>query len=173
MAKTSLTLNIDDRALRAKLQAVKVRASDWRRAALLIHREMMVRTDSMFGRLRKGGRHRGVRWKGWAPQYTRKTDGVTVPAWGGVKKLRGKGKVLGRLRPSGTRVSASSALMQDTGTLRSRALLSRRITKSKIVMGNNLRYGEKQQSLREHIFFELPKDLSMMQRIIVRHILNG
>jgi len=34
-----------------------------------------------------GGTYRGETWEGMKDQYTRKTDGVTVPAWGGVPYL--------------------------------------------------------------------------------------
>lgn len=34
-----------------------------------------------------GGTFRGKAWPAFADQYTRKTDGVTVPAWGGVRRI--------------------------------------------------------------------------------------
>jgi hypothetical protein len=41
------------------------------------------------GRLhQKNATFRGVRWGWFADQYTRKTDGVTVPAYGGVRRLK-------------------------------------------------------------------------------------
>ena len=61
----------------------------------------------------------GNTWPAHAPQYTRKTDNVTVPAWGGVPKLHGRGKVKGRLRGGSrnVRLRASSKQMKDTGRL--------------------------------------------------------
>jgi hypothetical protein len=63
-------------------------------------------------RVSQSGRWFGNVWPRHADQYTRKTDGVTVPAWGGVPKLHGRGKVKGRLtseavgRGSGSRIKA-------------------------------------------------------------------
>jgi hypothetical protein len=46
-------------------------------------------THDTFDALGKGGgTYRGVTWAPFADQYTRKTDGVVVPAWGGVPRLR-------------------------------------------------------------------------------------
>lgn len=43
-----------------------------------------------------GGTVRGEQWDGFSDQYTRKTDGVTVPAWGGVPKVKLKYTSIGR-----------------------------------------------------------------------------
>ncbi len=45
-------------------------------------------THRTFEMLAHGGTFRGVTWAGFADQYTRKTDGVPVPAWGGVRRIR-------------------------------------------------------------------------------------
>jgi hypothetical protein len=58
-------------------------------------------------------------WGSVRPMYTRITDGMAVPPWGGVSKLHGGGAVLGRLRRSGQRVSPSSVFGADTSELRS------------------------------------------------------
>ena len=123
----------------------------------------------IFARLRNGGTHRGVTWRYFADQYTRKADGVTVPAWGGVQRLRGRGTVQGRKRPSGARVKQGDAIMQDTNTLRSRALASVRITRFRLVMGNNLTYGAAQQAMRPYAFFHLPDDLDMIRRVFTEY----
>jgi len=172
--KDNIDIRIDDESARRMLREKKHKAENWQPAARLIHRQMQVNADSMFVRNRRGGRHRGVTWKPFADQYTRITDGATVPAEGGVRRLRGSGQVLGRLRPSGTRVTSSSGLLQDTGTLRSRALISRRITKTKLVMSSgNVRYARRQHDMRPWAFFHLPNDMRMMQRILLRHLLSG
>jgi len=86
-----------------------------------------------------------AQWGAIPPQYTRVTDGVTVPAWGGVPRIRpgwhhvasviatGKkifgrytevfGTVSGKLRGSGKRVQRGSIVGADTGDLR-RSFLS-------------------------------------------------
>lgn len=50
----------------------------------------------------EGGYVRGQWWEGFADQYTRKTDGVTVPAWGGVPKVKLGYRVIGRRLSLGT-----------------------------------------------------------------------
>ncbi len=54
----------------------------------------------------KAGTYRGNRWAGLAFQYKRKTDGVVVPVWGGVKRLR-KGRV--------TRATGTGERRKDAG----------------------------------------------------------
>lgn len=131
---------------------------------------MRVQTESMFRKLRKGGRHRGVLWKYFAPQYVRK-DGTVVPAWGGIPKVRGKGKVKGRLRPSGARVTSRAALMRDTGTMSSRAALVLRNQRTRLVLGpQGVNYAEYQQGLRRFLFFHEPRDTRQLGRILSRHL---
>ena len=45
-----------------------------------------------------GGTYRGVTWPGFADQYTRKTDGVTVPAEGGVPRIAAGYSIRQRVR---------------------------------------------------------------------------
>jgi len=81
-----------------------------------------------------------VTWGSVGPQYVRKTDGVAVPPWGGVPRIRGEvlhvasviatgkkiygraekayGNVKGKLRPSGKRVTSSSVFGADTNAMR-------------------------------------------------------
>lgn len=81
-----------------------------------------------------------AQWGAVPPQYTRITDGVAVPPWGGVKRIRGEilhfasviatgkklyrraekvyGNVKGRLRASGKRITRSSVVGADTGQMR-------------------------------------------------------
>ena len=67
----------------------------------------------------EAGRWLGNLWPRHKDQYTRKTDGAVVPAWGGTKKLSGRGNVKGRLvgGTKGVRLKASSPQMRDTGAL--------------------------------------------------------
>ncbi len=53
----------------------------------------------------KAGTYRGNRWPGLKIMYKRKTDGVAVPVWGGVKRLR-RGTVT-RATGTGIRVKAA------------------------------------------------------------------
>lgn len=127
----------------------------------------------MFSRIRRGGHYRGVSWEWFAPQYTR-ADGTVVPAEGGIAKVSGDGVVLGRLRPSGTRITASSSLMQDTGRMRS-ALLSKQdfVGNRMYIMETPLAYAAMMNELRPFQYFQEPKDVNMLQRIINNHITRG
>ncbi len=132
---------------------------------------MRARTDATFEALRQGGTFRGVTWKYFAPQYTRKTDGVTVPAWGGVPRLRGKGVVQGRMRPSGARVRQGDAIMQDTMTMRSRAALVMHVTPRSLILGpQGVRYAAAQQARRPFLFFDVPTDTSVLERFALDHL---
>jgi len=172
MENQDLKISFDDSDWRRLRGRLKDRAENWRPAAKRIHREMMIRVDSMFGRLKQGGKHRGVTWKYFAPQYTRKTDGITVPAWGGVPRLYGKGRVLGRLRPSGQRIKQGDSVGQDTGNLRRGALLAARIEDHRLIMGSNVQYAEHFGNDRPFQYFHLPTDLAMMRQIILGYFLN-
>lgn len=105
----------------------------------------------------QGRRDEHESWKPFADQYTRKTDGVTVPAWGGVAKIRGKGTVKGRKRPSGKRITKSSMLLQDTGTGR-QSFIVQLLEPKRIIYGSVLPYMGKHNSgngvpKREILFF--------------------
>lgn len=130
---------------------------------------MIRQTGLTFRTLKRGGTFRGVTWKGFADQYTRKTDGVTVPAQGRVRKVHGVGLVKGRLRPSGKRVSASSNLMRDTGRLSAAAgqTLSFRNRGKTMRMGTNVSYAEEQQNLRPFLFFQVPQDEVVLREMFV------
>ena len=84
-----------------RFDELQKRGDGMQRVFKVFHRYMGVMTDNTFKNNAKGGTWRGVTWKYFAPQYTRK-DGTVIPAWGGVAKVRGKGNVLGRKRASGT-----------------------------------------------------------------------
>lgn len=172
MARTAASLRIDASEVTRRLDDLQEKGRNarpiWRRFA----QYMRVRTDQTFKRLRTGGSFRGVTWDYFAPQYTRKTDGVQVPAWGGVPKLYGGGNVLGRLRPSGARLAYGDALMQDTGTLRTRAALVLSLRHDHLIMGTNLKYAPRQQRLRRFLFFETPRDVNQLLNIAKDHLLE-
>ena len=92
----------------------------------------------------EGKREGHEAWKPFSDQYTRKTDGVTVPAWGGVPKLYGKGQVKGRKRPSGKRITPSSKLLQDTGTLKGSFMIVL-LENKKVIYGSRLAYSGQHQ----------------------------
>jgi len=149
-----------------------------------IHREMVVRVTSLFDRLRKGGRFRGITWKYFAPQGRRK-DGTVVPAWGGVPRVakgrhhigsniasraaiyrahtRITGTVKGRKRPSGRRIKKGDAIMQDTGNLKRHAMTSRRLTRRRLYMGPNVDYAEELSEHHPFALFHVPSDADMIE----------
>jgi len=158
-----IRLKTDTRIGVIEIQGVADRLSDLTPAFNDFHAYMIRRTVLMFRRLRQGGTFRSATWAPWADQYTRATDGVTVPAWGGVdriragrsarnarggltrgafsdlksRQLRGQrstgGKVRGRLRASKKRVSKGSSLMADKGRLRQALLTDMRIRRGRVL----------------------------------------
>lgn len=122
------------------------------------HAYMVAETDMMFekaggpGSAVRGGEYRGVKWSPFSPQYIR-ADGTVIPAWGGVPKVRGKGRVKARKRPSGKPVTPASLLMQDTGRLRQRAATEVvEITPATLTFGTRLVYAPYQDALRPFLF---------------------
>lgn len=187
------TIKVDDAALMKRLK--KMADMDFLPANREFAQYMRVQVDSMFRRAgsgEKGGKHRGVAWAGFAPQYTRK-DGTVIPAWGGVKRVakgrvhignrlnerrtaffrvhnRITGKVQGRLRPSGTRITKGSRLMQDTNTLRARAALVIDINQFRGRLGpQGVKYAAKQNAIRPFLFF-IQKDANKYSNILRRFL---
>ena len=154
----NMQLSLEDKELQKLL---KVLGDDFDRDVRPPFREfaqyMRVTTDNTFQKLRHGGTYRGVSWDYFAPQYTRKTDGVTVPAWGGVPKIRGSGTVKGRLRASANvRVKAGDSIVQDSGTLRARAATVLQMSPTVLRLGPKgtpLKYARYQQKARPFLFF--------------------
>lgn len=158
-----IRLKADTRIGVIEIQGVTDRLSDLTPAFTNFHAYMIRRTVLMFRRLRKGGTFRSATWAPWADQYTRATDGVTVPAWGGVDRIRAGrsartargglakgafsdlqtrrlggqrktgGKVRGRLRASKKRVRKGSALLADKGRLRQALLTDMRIRRGTVL----------------------------------------
>lgn len=170
MTQRVAELRLDDRRVRQLLKRVDAAAADVRPVWDLFHQYMRTRVAELFRRMApQGGSWRGVTWAGHQPQYTRKTDGVEVPAWGGVAKLRGRGQVQGRLRPSGTRVTPASNILQDTGTLMARAAASVFARTSDLLrFGTTLQYATRQHEQRPFLFFALPDDADELGRLLSR-----
>ena len=123
MAKTTIRLEIEDERLRRRLEEVAEKGKRPRDLFVRIHADQRTKSRTMFRKLRRGGTFRQVTWPWYQDQYTRKTDGVTVPAEGGVPKVRGEGVVLGtaasRLAREHVRVSnlLSGVLMLGMGAM--------------------------------------------------------
>lgn len=150
-------IEVDDGHAQATVKEVKGKVSPglpvrlWER----IWRDQQAQAQMMFVRLPRGGTHRGEYWPPFAPQYTRKTDGVTVPAEGGVSRIDGEGVVKGRKRPSGQRIDATSNLMRDTGDLSRSAASVRSIRDRRrtLRITTPLDYAAPQQAMRPFMFF--------------------
>jgi hypothetical protein len=190
-----LGLSVDNRALTI-LSGLEEAISDWSVPLANFHAYMIREVDEQFKVAGDGTRStfaRGVWWPGFAPQYTRKTDGVVVPAWGGVpnigqyswinqrrresQKARGEKadrtnrnrKVKGRKRPSGQRITPSSKLMQDTGATRATAMTGFvEETPTSITMGPGTPYAARQNAMRQFVFFQTPKDQEELERQAMR-----
>lgn len=172
MAQTSITL--DTHEVRAALETLERRGGDVRVVWRRFLQYMRVQTALTFQALRTGGVYRGVRWSYFAPQYTRKTDGVVVPAWGGVPKIRGTGLVLGRLRPSRTRVRQGDAILDDTSTLKGRATTYVPVlNKHELRFGTNLGYARFQARRRPFLFFDVPRDKNVLLGMLRDHVFGG
>ena len=165
------TITLEDKELRNLLDKVEDNlGGDARPVFREFAQYMRTVTDNTFKALRLGGTYRTVAWDYFAPQYTRKSDGVTVPAWGGVPKVRGSGVVKGRKRPSNTRVKAGASVVQDLGTLRANAANVLQITKEKLALGPpNLSYAAAQNEMRPFLFFT-PPDATELVNIAVRRL---
>lgn len=150
-----------------------------------IHVYILGKTAQTFRRLRRGGRFRGVFWPPFEAQYERKTDGVVVPAWGGVHKVnfrrtkrgtiakRQSPFVQGRLRPSGRRVTETSNLMRDTGRMAQAAgqtRLWRDRGRTLLMDTHNVDYAPEQQAMRPFLFFDIPTDLRWISRRMLDHV---
>jgi len=82
-------LSVDSKELRDALRRIGARARDGRQPLTAFYAEWKATVTRDWSAVRAGGgTFRGRKWAGMKPQYTRKTDGVTVPAWGGVAKMR-------------------------------------------------------------------------------------
>jgi len=133
---------------------------------------MIQRTKQTFIMLGKGGTFRGVTWKPFANQYVRK-DGTVIPAWGGIEKVKGKGKVLGRLRPSKKRVTEQSELLRDTVQLYAAIPSGMIVDDEGLHIATSKEYGVYQQRTRPFLFFEVPKDINELRKFIIARLNHG
>lgn len=184
MIKLEVETTKAQRFLRAKAE----RAGDARPALKKVQKYVIARIKLQFHKLSRGGTFRGVRWADLQGRPgERKREGYSTRGgpFGGyrkgvysdlaTRKVRGGTRTTGRytlgaMRPSGKRVTASSAVMHDTGKLlRSAGQFIRLLTPNQIVFGTNLLYAGPQEKRRPFMFFELPRDLDEAQRICLEH----
>lgn len=86
-----MTIQIDDAQLQKALSQFGAKAADGRLPLKRFYLGFVARVKRALGQVRAtGGMFRGVQFPRFADQYTRKTDGVIVPAWGGVPRLSRK-----------------------------------------------------------------------------------
>jgi len=159
------------------LQDTVKRLSDMRPFFVNFWAYMQSRTQLTFTKLRKGGKFRGVTWPWFAGQYTRVTDGVKVPAEGGVARLSGKGTVKGRFRGKGKsekdRVKPTSNLLRHRGVMYNAALSQVKKTATRLEMDTPVNYADEQNAMRPFQFFELPKDGQIAARMAGKYISRG
>jgi len=168
-----LTLSIDKDQAEILLKTKAKQLGNLRPFFTNLYSYMLSRTLLTFRTLKKGGSFRGVTWKWFADQYTRK-GGTRVPAEGGVAKMRGEGIVKGRLRGGGKsdvdRVDAGSNLLRHRGILANAALNRVHKTRQTMVMNTNVDYADRQQAMRPFQFFELPKDEDVAVRMFHKYL---
>lgn len=149
-------IRIDTSSLRRGLAKARVQIKDWTPALAEWGRGTgadirAAWADKSFAALFPGGRtfRELSHWKGVARQYTRR-DGTVVPPWGGNAKVRGRGSVQGRKRPSGARVKAHDIVGQDLGNMMkeftTRYLVS--ADKRSVKLYTVVKYGVHQNNLR-------------------------
>ena len=122
-------------------------------------RDDTVKMFNILGRRGNTTPYRGVTWKWFAAQYTRK-DGTQVPAYGI------PGKVKGRMRTSGQRVNENDLILSDSGDLRKASLDTFRISPDRLVAGSSKRYAKYQNKARTFIFIN-DDDLDMLRGEII------
>lgn len=158
-------LNADMQKLAASITDGRPFLGKWAKYDMPLATE---RTMQRVGRASTGGSDDRMSSAGipaWPPaaiQYERKTDGVTVPAWGGVPKARAINKaapgkrrsskpkvfrggelVKGRKRGSGQRMAATSRLMYDTHEMVNSTFASPKIlTKNLVRLAPSIDYAE-------------------------------
>lgn len=186
-----LELEVDDGGLNTNIRLMVNAGGDYRNPLNKWRAYMIGQTISTFNALRTGGTFRGVTWPYFSPQYRRKTDGVEVPAWGGVptigrnswinqraREKRGEtakvreGKVKGKRRPSGKRIKHGDALLQDTRTLMRSVTTGLDISETSDVMirwGSRLKYAEKQQRMRKFLFVT-DRDKDVLEKLALDHL---
>jgi len=118
---------------------------------------MLSRIIKQFQALRSGGEARGVHWDPLKTDWYSRSDGVTVPIYGGVRWMNNpRRKVKGKLRsknPEGKkRYTMNSALMQSTGMMRAALISDMRLTELGVSLGTPVKYAAWQNALRPFMF---------------------
>jgi len=199
-----IKLEVKTAPVKRMTRDVSRRAANPRPAFRSFHTYMRQQTDFTFRIVGNGGKFRGVKWDGFADQYTRKGghdgtgDKSTVPAEGGIPRvnrrrtqtgasagrLRRGGKVKGRLRPSGKRVTAKSKLLRDAGVLSAQAGQLHKIIigsgKSTLLMFVDVDYGKRLQQgdaaaglpPRPFLFFQRRVDDRVFREMLLNYILG-
>lgn len=83
-----MTIEMDTRTIDRALDQLGVDLSDGRVPLRRFYQWFRATCLKAWTARAEGGDFRGRRWRALAPQYRRKTDNVTVPAWGGVPRIR-------------------------------------------------------------------------------------
>ena len=169
-----LKFRVIDAAIAARLKGISARIKKMHRFWRRVQQHQASEAGLMFRHLKGGGRRRGVEWAPFARQYRRKTDGAEIPAWGGVERLDGDGVVQGRLRPSGRRVTPTSALMRDTGLLSSSVASSLRVRDGgrRAEFGTPVDYAAAQNRDRPFMFWTR-KDAKLYRGWALRFLMQG
>ncbi len=165
-------ITVIDRRLLERLEAKAGLIKHPKRVMRRFHVYMVGQTGQMFRENKHGGTHRGVTWPWYTPQYTRKTDGVTVPAEGGVPKLHGGGNVKGRLRSSGgtsKRTTKQSNLLRLTGRLASEVVTAINIDDNEMEMGTSQEHVVILNRKRPILFFT-DDDLRQLQLLLLEQL---
>ena len=172
-----MNITVNTSSITKALSKLKIKADNARPLLTAISAFHLRQVSTTF--TAQGKREEHSAWPSFAPQYTRKTDGVTVPAWGGVPKLYGKGAVKGRKRPSGKRITPSSKILMDTGTLRG-SFTRQLLENKKVIYGSVLayagqhQYGDPSKNLpaREMLFFT-ENDVKVCGELTANFVVTG
>lgn len=186
-------LRLDTKDLDRFLKKAGLKATDGTRPLTWLDRAVRLDMTREWNKARAdgGGVVRGEKWDGLADQYTRKTDGATVPAWGGTKRIapgyradgtrmaRVTGNVKGK-KASGAapgyaskvRITKRSVVMKGTGALQAAILSSptQIVKKTLLRIGHTLPpYGEFPMRLRRVLQWQ-PKDQATYKKLAIRHL---
>ena len=155
-------------------EALKVK-TDEKRIQILKNfgRYMKKTTDKTIEKLAHGGTYRGITWDKFEIQYKR-DDGTEIPAWGGVKQVKGRKNVKPQRRgPFKTHVvKPDSKLLQSRGKLKTHAAAHHIIDSDGRTMrinsgGKGSKYFARQQSIRPYITLT-GEDLAEFRRHVLK-----
>lgn len=164
-----LDLEYDGSEAVAMLSGLTEAVTDWRRPMNTFRAYMVREVGKQIEQAgsASGGTARGVRWDGYAPQYTRR-DGSTVPAWGGVAKVRGKGTVQGKRNGSGRIISKGSRMLANVkpGSL----LTVHHRDNNSISIGPTSGFAARMNTMRQFAFYQEPRDVEKLERIAIAYM---